>query len=50
MKKIFTFLLLVAISSSALMAQNKDTKKADGFYDRLAYTDAADEYQKLLLH
>jgi outer membrane protein OmpA-like peptidoglycan-associated protein len=48
MKKIFTFLLLVAISSSALMAQNKDTKKADGFYDRLAYTDAADEYQKLL--
>jgi outer membrane protein OmpA-like peptidoglycan-associated protein len=30
------------------MAQNKDTKKADGFYDRLAYTDAADEYQKLL--
>ncbi len=48
MKKIFTFLLLVAISSSTMMAQNKDTKKADGYYDRLAYTDAADEYQKLL--
>lgn len=48
MKKIFTFLLLVAVCSSTMMAQNKDTKKADGYYDRLAYTDAADEYQKLL--
>ena len=48
MKKIFTFLLLVAVSTSTMMAQNKDTKKADGYYDRLAYTDAADEYQKLL--
>ncbi|EDM45509.1 outer membrane protein, peptidoglycan-associated lipoprotein [unidentified eubacterium SCB49] len=48
MKKTVTFLLLLAISTSAMIAQNKDTKKADGYYDRLAYTDAADEYQKLL--
>ena len=48
MKKIFTFLLLVAFSTSMMMAQNKATKKADGYYDRLAYTDAAAEYQKLL--
>lgn len=48
MKKIVTFLLLAAITSTMMMAQNKDTKKADGYYDRLAYTDAAAEYQKLL--
>jgi len=29
-------------------AQNKDTKKADDLYKRLAYTDAADAYEKLI--
>lgn len=29
-------------------AQNKDTKKADELYQRLAYTDAAEAYQKLI--
>lgn len=48
MKNIFTFLLLVALSSVVATAQNKDTKKADQLYERLQYTDAAKAYQKLL--
>ncbi|MEM7187050.1 MAG: OmpA family protein [Bacteroidota bacterium] len=46
MKKIFTFLLIASVTFAT--AQNKDTKKADQLYDRLAYTDAAAAYQKLL--
>lgn len=48
MKKIYTILFLLAISTTVAIAQNKDTKKADQLYDRLAYTDAAAAYQKLL--
>lgn len=48
MKKILTLILLLAISSTTLMAQNRDTKKADALYDRLAYVEAAKEYQKLI--
>ena len=45
MKKIYTLILLITISSNAF-AQNKDTKKADDLYKRLAYTEAAESYQK----
>lgn len=48
MKKIVTFLFLIAVSTAVMTAQNKDTKKADDLYKRLAYTDAAEAYQKLL--
>lgn len=48
MKKIYTILLLIAVSTSLVTAQNSKTKKADKLYDRLAYTDAAEAYQKLL--
>ena len=48
MKKIYTILLLLALSTSFALAQNKDTKKADDLYKRLKYTDAAEAYQKLL--
>ncbi len=48
MKKIYIFLLLIAVSTSVAIAQNNDTKKADDLYNRLAYTDAAEAYQKLL--
>jgi outer membrane protein OmpA-like peptidoglycan-associated protein len=48
MKKIYTFLLIIAVSTSIATAQNSKTKKADQLYDRLAYTDAAEAYQKLL--
>jgi len=46
MKNIFTLLLIFTVTLAT--AQNKDTKKADQLYDRLAYTDAAAAYQKLL--
>ena len=48
MKKIYIFFLLIAVSTSMVIAQNNDTKKADDLYNRLAYTDAANAYQKLL--
>ena len=48
MKKIYTFFLLIAVSTAVVTAQNKDTKKADQLYDKLAYTDAAAAYQKLI--
>ena len=48
MKKIYIFFLLIAVSTAIATAQNKYTKKADQYYDRLAYTDAAEAYQKLL--
>lgn len=47
MKKIYTFLFLIAVSSIVVTGQNKDTKKADQFYNKLAYVDAAEAYQKL---
>lgn len=46
MKYIYILLLIFTVTFAA--AQNKDTKKADQLYDRLAYTDAAAAYQKLL--
>jgi len=48
MKKIYTFFLLIAVSTAVVTAQNKDTKKADQLYSKLAYTDAATAYQKLI--
>ncbi len=48
MKKIYTVLLLFALSTSVFTAQNSKTKKADKLYEQLQYTDAADAYQKLL--
>ncbi len=48
MKKIYIFILLLVVSTAMVTAQNKNTKKADELYQRLAYTDAAEAYQKLL--
>ena len=48
MNKIYSILLLLAISSATAFAQNSKTKKADQYYDRLQYTNAAEAYQKLL--
>ena len=48
MKKIYTILLLLAVSTTLVTAQNKHTKKADQYYDRLQYTDAAEAYSKLI--
>lgn len=46
MKK--TLILFIIFSVTITTAQNKDTKKADELYHRLAYTDAAEAYQKLI--
>lgn len=46
MKKIYTLFLIFTVSFT--VAQNKDTKKADQLYHRMAYVDAAEAYQKLL--
>ncbi|WP_026450938.1 OmpA family protein [Aequorivita capsosiphonis] len=48
MNKIYTILLLIAVSTSMITAQNRNTKKADQYYDRLQYTDATAAYEKLL--
>lgn len=48
MKKIYTIFLLLAVSSTMAIAQNSKTQKADKYYDRLQYTDAAEAYSKLL--
>lgn len=40
MKKFIT--LLLSLTLTAVMAQNKDTQKADELYQRMAYSDAAD--------
>ena len=48
MKKKYIFIILIAVSTTITLAQDKDTKKADDLYSRLAYTDAAKAYQKLL--
>lgn len=48
MNKIYTILLLIAVSTSMVTAQNRNTKKADQLYDRLQYTDATAAYEKLL--
>ncbi|WGF93335.1 OmpA family protein [Aequorivita marisscotiae] len=48
MNKIYTIFLLLAVSTSMVTAQNSKTKKADQYYDRLQYVDAAEAYGKLL--
>lgn len=40
--------LSFSLISSALIAQNKDTKTADKLFNRYEYVDAAKEYQKLV--
>jgi outer membrane protein OmpA-like peptidoglycan-associated protein/tetratricopeptide (TPR) repeat protein len=47
MKKIYITLSFV-IASGILSAQNKDTKIADKLFDRYEYTEAAQEYLKLV--
>lgn len=48
MKKIYTTILLLAISSTLAFAQSGKTKKADRLYDQMNYSEAAKEYIALL--
>lgn len=47
MKKSYTALLFALSLTATMTAQTKATKKADKFYERLEYADAAKAYQKL---
>src|SRR5206468_11705240 len=48
MKKLYISLSFALISSTALMAQNKHTQKADKLYSQMNYVDASKEYLKLV--
>ncbi len=48
MKKLYTILFFIAVSTGTITAQNNDTKAADKHYDRLEYTDAIEDYSKLI--
>ncbi|MDG5490911.1 OmpA family protein [Psychroserpens sp. SPM9] len=48
MKKILTLFTIVALSSFSLIAQNKDTKKADKHFNRFEFVEAAEDYSKLV--
>lgn len=48
MKNLLTLFTIVALSSFSLMAQNKNTKKADKHFSRFEFVDAAEAYKKLI--
>lgn len=48
MKKFYLYLLLVLCSSTVVVAQNKDTKKADDLFKRFAYAEAITAYTQLI--
>jgi outer membrane protein OmpA-like peptidoglycan-associated protein/tetratricopeptide (TPR) repeat protein len=48
MKKLFTFFTIAALSSFSLIAQNKDTKKADKHFNKYEFVEAAKDYAKLI--
>ncbi|MBO6632195.1 MAG: cell envelope biogenesis protein OmpA, partial [Psychroserpens sp.] len=48
MKKLLTLCTVLALSSFSLIAQNKDTKKADKHFSRYEFVEAAEDYAKLV--
>lgn len=48
MKKTYIVFLFALGLTTAMTAQNRQTKKADQLYDRLEYADAAEAYEKLV--
>ncbi|MEH6536663.1 MAG: OmpA family protein [Psychroserpens sp.] len=48
MKKLLTLFTIAALSSFSLIAQNKDTKKADKHFNRFEFVEAAKDYAKLI--
>lgn len=48
MKRLYILLGCVLVSTSALKAQNKDTKKADKLFHQFEYVEATQEYLKLV--
>ncbi|SDR70452.1 Outer membrane protein OmpA [Formosa sp. Hel1_31_208] len=48
MKKLLTLFTIAALGSFSLIAQNKDTKKADKHFNRYEFVEAAEDYAKLV--
>ncbi|MEY8847199.1 OmpA family protein [Psychroserpens sp. XS_ASV72] len=48
MKKLLTLFTIAALSSFSLIAQNRNTKKADKHFARLEFVEAAEEYKELI--
>ena len=48
MKRLYIVLSFVLASTTSIVAQNKDTQKADKLFNQFEYVDAADEYLKLV--
>jgi len=48
MNKILSLFTIVALSSFSLIAQNKNTKKADKHFSRFEFVEAAEDYNKLI--
>ncbi|MGO2294860.1 MAG: OmpA family protein [Psychroflexus halocasei] len=48
MKTLYIFLLSFVVCTTALHAQNKNTKKGDKHFDRLEFVDAIKDYEKLI--
>ncbi|WP_298900332.1 OmpA family protein [uncultured Psychroserpens sp.] len=48
MKKLLILFTIVALSSFSLIAQNKDTKKADKHFNRYEFVEAAEDYAELV--
>lgn len=48
MKKLLTLFTIAALSSFSLIAQNKNTKKADKHFNRFEFVEAAEDYAKLV--
>ncbi|WP_298901353.1 OmpA family protein [uncultured Psychroserpens sp.] len=48
MKKLLTLFTIAALSSFSLIAQNKDTKKADKHFNKFEFVEAAEDYAKLV--
>jgi outer membrane protein OmpA-like peptidoglycan-associated protein/tetratricopeptide (TPR) repeat protein len=47
MKKLYILILISVLGTSVLKAQNEDTKRADKYFERLEFVNAAKEYLKL---
>ena len=48
MKKLLTLFTIAALSSFSLVAQNKDTRKADKHFNKFEFVEAAEDYAKLV--
>jgi len=48
MKNLYMLSIFCCLASTTLWSQNSDTKKADKYFERFAYVDAIETYEKLI--